>query len=233
MQMIESVQKKWFLILSLILFFTPALEAQIIKGKKNRAKAEQAIMALKDGALVLRLKTKRNKIEKIQELLTKPDLNGNERKKLEKELETTIKERDEYNTATVAAFNNHYTFSAIYFMPDTSSVTLKKGQKSGIFYNDKLEIDPNVTITQDSFFIVYKGVLDTSTRTGMEALIIMDRRFDIVPSPFPYYVRVNNFWLVLGRIFSPKKAIKRDANAVVKQLDRKLQEYYKETLARR
>ncbi len=223
----RSTSKKWFLLLPIILIFSSLAEAQVIKGKTNRVVAEQAILLLKDGALVVRLKSKRNKITKLEELLSNPEVNESDKKKLEKDLKNTIEERDNFNSALFTAFNEYYTFSAFYFMYDTASVALKNGEKSGFLLDNNLKVDPEITITQDSFFVIYKGTLDATNRTGLEALIIMDSRFNIVPSPFPYYTRVNNFWLVLGRFFSPKKAVKRDATKIVQELDGKLKEYYK------
>ena len=71
----RSTSKKWFLLLPIILIFSSLAEAQVIKGKTNRVVAEQAILLLKDGALVVRLKSKRNKITKLEELLSNPEVN--------------------------------------------------------------------------------------------------------------------------------------------------------------
>lgn len=227
--MIGNVQKKWFLLIPVLLVFSAPGTAQIIKGKTNKSIAEQAIVDLRDGALVLRLTTYHNKITKLEELLAKPDMNEKDRKRLEKDLETTIRERDQYNTELVASFGTHYRFSAVYFMHDTSSVLLKSGKKSGFLLDQNLKIDPNITITQDSFFVIYSGTLEATNSSGMEALIIMDSRFEVLPSPFPYYVKTNNFWLVLGRIFSSKNSVKREAQKVVPELNRKLISFYKLT----
>ena len=228
--MFESIQKKWFVFVTILMLFSVAAGAQIIKGKTNKSIAEQAIIDLRDGALVLRLKSKHNKITKLEELLAKPDIDEKDRKKLEKELANTIRERDLFNTELVASFVAHYKFSAIYFMYDTSSVVLKNGGKSGFLLDQDLKVDPEITITQDSFFVIYSGTLDVTDRTGLEALIILDCRFEIIPSPFPYYVKVNNFWSTLGRFFSPDKAIKKDAQKIVPELENNLREYYKFTV---
>ena len=228
--MIGRPQKNYFSILIILLFFAPTMEAQIIKGKSNKLRAKQAIIALHEGALVVRLKTKRNKIEKLQESLASDQLSEKDRKRLTKELQSTIEENEKYNTELIAAFNNNYKFSAVYFMYDTSSVTLKIGGKSGFLLNKELKVDPQITITQDSFFVVYNGELDATNSPGIEALIVMDSRFEVLPSPFPYYVKSNSFWLMLGRIFSSKNAVKRDVTKVVTELDHELNFFYKQHL---
>jgi len=223
--MTGSVQKKWFPILFIILLFPLLTQAQVIKGKKNQAIARQAINDLQNnGALVLRLKTKRNKIEKLNELLARPDLEEKDKKKLMKELKTTIEERDKYNYEITKAFNTYYKFSAFYFMHDTSSVALKNGEKSGFLLDKDLNIDPNITITQDSFFVAYTGSLNAS---NMEALIIMNSRFEVLPSPFPYYIRVNLFGRVLVKIFAPKKVVRKDMKKIVTRLEKNLNNFYK------
>ncbi len=230
--MIENAQKIRLSFLSIILIFSSLAEAQIIPGKTNRAIAEQAIIDLHEGALVVRLKSKRNKIAKLEESLASPALTDSDKKKLTKELASTIEERDKYNFELAESFDANYKFSAVYFMYDTASIALKNGEKSGFLLNKKLEVDPDITITQDSFFVIYSGTLDATNTTGLEALIIMDRRFDVLPSPFPYYIRVNDLWRVFGLIFSPKKVIKRDAKKVVSKLEFNLNAFYKRTIAK-
>jgi hypothetical protein len=231
--MFESSQKKWFFVLSILVFFSFSSEAQIVKGKANRTKAEKSIVTLKGGALVVRLKTKRNKIEKLKEAIASPNLNNKDKNRLQKELESTIAERDKYNTELVASFDVYYSFSAVYFMYDTSSVALKNGTKSGFLLNKNLEVDSKISITQDSFFVAYTGTLDATDKTGLEALILMDDRFEVLPSPFPYYIRANHFGRVLELIFSPKNTIKRDTKKIVTRLDSNLNEFYKQTIAKR
>jgi hypothetical protein len=224
--MIVNVQKKWFFFFFIIIIFPSSIEAQVIKGKQNRLRSEQAIVDLREGALVVRLKSKRNKIEKLEEAIANPELDEKERNRLKKELDETTMEKEEYNAGLSDAFVNYYTFSAIYFMYDTSSVALKNGVKSGFLLDKDLKVDPNITIGEDSIFVIYNGELDATNSSGMEALIIMDGNFNILQSPFPYYIRSNNFWWTLGRFFSPKQAIKRDSKKIVTKLDYNLNEYY-------
>jgi hypothetical protein len=230
--MIENAQRTWFSLLSVLLIFSPLADAQIISGKTNRAIAEQAIIDLHDGALVVRLKTKRNKIAKLEESLASPAFTASDKKRLQKELESTIEEKDKYNFELAESFNATYKFSAVYFMYDTSSVALKNGAKSGFLLDKNLEVDPTITITQDSFFVIYPGTLDATNTSGLEALIIMDSQFEVLPSPFPYNIRVNHFGRLFGLIFSPKRVIKRDAKKVVSKLDFNLNEFYKRTVAK-
>ena len=230
--MISGVQKNWFFFFIIAIFFTSSAEAQLIPGKSNRERSEEAIMDLHDGALVVRLKSKRNKIEKLEASIASPALSEKDRKKLQKELETTIAENNEFNAELANAFAEFYTFSAVYFMYDTSSVALKNGEKSNLFLDKNLNPDPNITMTESSFFVVYNGILDAQDNTGMEALIIMDSQLEKLTSPFPYYIRVNNFWRTIERFFAPKNAIKRDSRKIVSKLDYNLNNYYKKVKAK-
>ena len=230
--MIVNVQKKWFFFLFITIISSASIKAQVIKSKDNNLRAQQAIMDLKDGALVVRLKSKRNKIEKLQEAIASPNLPEKEKKRLQKDLDNTIQENEEYNSSIVSAFDQYFKFSPVYYIYDTSAVDLKAGKKSGYFLDTNLKKDPNITFTQDSFFIIYNGELSATNNSGMEALIIIDSQNQPLPSPFPYYIKTNNFWYTLGRFFSPKKAIKRDSKKVVSKLDYNINEYYKKTVAK-
>ena len=95
-----------------------------------------------------------------------------------------------------------------------------------VLLDKDLNIDRDITITQDSIFVAFTGPLDATNSTGMEALIIMNKQFEVLPSPFPYYVRVNHFGRVLGKIFAPKKSVKRDTKKIVTRLEKYLINFY-------
>lgn len=215
-----------------LIFLTIALsgfahtDAQIIRDKSDVSIAEEAIVDLHNGALVVRLKTYNNKTTRLKELIANPEVKDKDREKLEKDLVTTIAERDSYNNDLVAAFKDNYKFSTVYFMYDTSSVALKNGERKGFLLDENLRVDPTISISEDSIFMMYTGTLDPAEYSGMEALIITDSRFEVLPAPFPFYIRVNSFGLVLSRIFSPKQSVKRDTQKMISKLEHKLTEFY-------
>ncbi len=228
--MFKTLPKFHSTLLVIILFTYTQVNAQIILNRSDVSIAEEAIVDLHNGALVLRLKSYNNKITRLKELIANPDVKDKDREKLEKELETTISERDSYNNDLVAAFNDNYKFSPVYFMYDTSSVALKNGARKGFLLDENLRVDPTISISEDSVFMAYIGTLDPADYSGVEALIITDSQFEVLPAPFPFYIRVNSLGLVLGKIFSPKQSVKRDTQKMVSKLEHKLSEFYARVL---
>ena len=211
-----------------ILLNLPAI-AQQSERKQATLIANKAIKDLKDGALVVRLKSKSNKISKLEELIASPDVKESSKNKLRKELKTTIEERNKYNVELVKAMSELYTFSKVYYMYDTHSKALKNGTRSGIFLNENLEEDPKITLRGEHFFVLKTGTTDSESTTGLEALIIMDNQLVDLKRPFPYYVRINSIGRLFVRIFNPKKLVQKDAKEIVGKLEAQLNKFYEET----
>ena len=217
--MIKKVQLKIVLFTIMGVFFTFSAFAQSIPKKERRAIARQAIQNLKGGTLVLRLKSKHNKITKLEELLAAPDIKESVKIKLSKNLETTIDERNQFNLSLTNAFEEYFSFSNIYYMYDTSSIALKNGQRSGFFLNKNLELDPSIEIPEGEFFVIKIGTTDASTTTGVEAMVIMDKNLKDMMPPFPYYVRINSISRLFTRIFNHKNLVRKDSEKIVQKLE--------------
>lgn len=221
---INSLQKIAYLFF-LGLFFSTNMIAQELSRKERVVLAEQSIKDLKDGTLVLRLKSKRNKIEKLEELLAKSDIKESVRSSLNDELKKTIDQRNRYNISLINAFEENYSFSNIYYMYDTASVSLRNGTRSGIFLDKSLELDSAIEIPEGAFFVAKTGTTNSTSTTGVEALVIMDDQLKDMQRPFPYYVRLNSIGRLFTRIFNHKNLVKKDSKAVVEKLNRNLNKY--------
>jgi len=204
---------------------TQAQDAPRPRSERKKA-AREAINNLHGGTLIIRLKSKRNKIDKLEELLAAPDIDEKLRARLSKKLKNTIEERNKYNLTLTNAFEEYYSFSKVYYMYDTASVSLKNGIRKGIFLDKGLELDANIEIPEGSFYIVRTGTTNASSTTGIQALVVMDNQFKDFERPFPYYVRVNSISRLFTRIFNHKKLVKKDAKEVVLRLGRNFQFYY-------
>lgn len=226
------MHKKVQLIITFLLisgvFFTATLVAQDLPAKDRKVIAVQAIKELKDGTMILRLKSKNNKITKLNELLAAPTLNDVNRLKITEELEETIAERDNYNQTLIDAFDKYYSFSKLYLMYDTASISLKNGVRSGIFLDKSLNPDPTIEIPEGPFYLVRTGTTDSSSTTGVAAIVIMDRHLKDMLRPFPYYVRTNDLGRIFTRIFNHNKLVKRDASKVVQKLEKNLRKFFTE-----
>lgn len=223
--MSEKVQIYWCFFMLVLGLLPVETQAQQLSRLERKQIAERAINDLKGGVLILRLKSKRNKITKLEELIASPKVKEVDKKKLRKELERTIDNQNRENLTLTEAFEKYYTFSDIYYMYDTASVSLKNGVKSGIFLNKNLELDESISIPKGEFFIIRTGTTDSGSTTGVDAMVIMDSKLKDMNRPFPYYVRVNSIGRLFVRIFNHKKLIKKDSRDVVKKLDANLHRY--------
>lgn len=211
--------------ITLLVICYAVANSQLITKKENLIIAEKAIKDLKGGTLVFRMKSKNNKITKLQELIDSPDISASTRNTLIQELDYTIYERDYFNTALTYAFEKYYNFSNIYFMYDTASILLKDGQRSGIFLNKDLQADPTIEIPEGEFFVIKVGNTDSSSTTGIEALVVMDRNLTDLKSPFPYYVRINSIGRLFRRIFNHNNLVRKDSREIIMQLEKNFQRF--------
>ena len=173
------------------------------KVKKRHSK--QQIQELKDGVLLVRLKTSQPKIDALKRF-------GYEYKAMK-----VAKYQKEQNQAIVDAFKQNYSFSSVYFFYSYNTDKVKKGALKNIFLNDSLTLDSTIQIDtskciytaelahrqQDTFKLldnyhtgvegdfyetndeVYYGGSDIS----FQAIIIKDQKFNQLTRPFPYYSR--------------------------------------------
>ena len=134
-------------------------------------------------------------------------------------LDGTIKTRDDFNKAIADIFMDSFSFCSVYLMHDTSTNSLKKGIKSGIFLDSNQVVDPSIKLIESTIFIInYKK---KSSEFPFDVLR-MQKLKERLDDPFPYYMQLRESWL--NQINSP-----RAAQAVV-QLDRKLSGFYSRAL---
>ncbi len=216
-----------------IFLFLGLLSGSTVTAQSSaKQRSMEAIQALREGAIVVRLPSKRNKLKALNEALAKDNLDAKTRARYEAEIEKTIEKRDRYNRELVNAMEELYDFSALYFVYDTAVVQLKSGVKEGIFVNENLESDPQIRLEEKTFFVLRMGTTKKGSTTGLEALVVADSALDDLTAPFPYYVRTNHWARVFLRIFSPKKVIKKDARRVVGKLNKNLHGYHERVLQR-
>ncbi len=208
------------LLIALIsLNFLWAQREDIVLQKERKEFAYQSIKELKEGALVVRLKTNHRKIQLLENTLKSSSLKKNQRKRHQAMLDGTIKTRDDFNKAIADIFMDSFSFCSVYLMHDTSTNSLKKGIKSGIFLDSNQVVDPSIKLIESTIFIInYKK---KSSEFPFDVLR-MQKLKERLDDPFPYYMQLRESWL--NQINSP-----RAAQAVV-QLDRKLSGFYSRAL---
>ena len=193
-------------------------------GHTNRWKqAAAAIQDLKDGVLVVRLRSDQRKIEALQGQLATPNLKEKYRTRLKKMLDDTRRENETENKSLVAAFREHFDFTDVLFMYDTATYLLKNGQKEGFFLNDSLQVDPHLSLQGRTFRLVRFG-----SKSGMKqrkSLIGMDLNFRDLPAPFPTSGNVS-FWEGIVLIFKKDKNWKSDYHFHVSRFNDQLHKFY-------
>jgi len=220
----------------LILLFSTIGFAQG-KTKKNNARkqavkmSKQQINQMKNGALLVRLKTKKKSIEALRK-------SGRNSKadKLEKK-------QAKYNMGIVNGFKTDFDFCPTYFFySDYSQAVYNKQFDNVEFLNDSLQYDSTITFNNTSFLTAEFGIIEQDTahyfdeyyyvpgqKNGQEkrksyngatnmsfgALIIKSDQFIQLKKPFPYYSRT---------LYSIP--IRRSPKLVIKTMNSKLQTFH-------
>jgi len=152
------------------------------------------INQLKAGALVVRLKTN-------QKLITALRKQGNEALALQKEMEQFAIDQN-----TMYAYKKSFNFCKVYFIYSNSSDTLLNGARSGIFLDDNLNVDPNISMQEKYYMIAERDyaynssigfVKEDSARVVIEsgnpvkemAIVVKNKYGHQLKGPFPYFVK--------------------------------------------
>lgn len=186
--------------------------------------AIQQIHQLKEGTLILRLKSNAKKINELEQILAKETLKSKERKRFQKQLDKTVTSTNFINKELVRSFREHYDFSNYLIMYDTSMAKLEN-QKSGFFLTDSLEVDPKLTLPDTNYFLIAVGTRNRGKGRGIEALLIMDKQSKVLVQPFPYGLQITTLLRKLFALFEGANYLK-ELGPVVEKLNFKLNRFY-------
>jgi hypothetical protein len=219
-----NVDKLWIVwILLAVLQSSGPLSAQDVLLREKQAIA--AISDLHLGTLVVRLPSQRAKLEAMQAVMNTPTTSGPARRRLEAQILQIEAENRNYCLAVMAAFQAQYNFSKVLFIFDYDTEALQNGQHSGIFLNRSLEVSPGIALLDTtSWYFLRFG---TTGESGVDAMIISDKRLRDLEKPFPFYQRLNDFTSFLnGLLFfvNPNRQ-EEDLLRVVEKLNKKLHRY--------
>jgi len=139
-----------------------------------RENAAANIRMLKQGALLVRLKTSENY---MNVLLRRNDKEGAERVRQQQETE---------NKAIAKAFHDNFTFCKVYFFYSNKSDEIRNGNFKGNLYNDELQ--PDSTFSGNNYLV---GEFGTTQLTNIEGFIIEDHEYKQMQEPFPFLTRKN------------------------------------------
>lgn len=152
---------------------------------RDEKQAMALIKGLKSGTLIVQIPCEKQKLHVMKNL-------ANKEKDPEKkaELQQNYEDQKDYlkmiQSAMIQAANHQYLFSNYYFLPDTSVVAFKKGERDNIFINDEFEYIPKVNIDDNSTILFLRG------ERQYDYLYVYKPDATYPPEPFPYYSSVKN-----------------------------------------
>ncbi|MCB0522639.1 MAG: hypothetical protein H6577_10960 [Lewinellaceae bacterium] len=161
------------------------------------ARADSAILAIKNGALILRLTSGTKKIEELNRLANTAGISTSRQKRLRKMAQSSQEETDRINRLLVEEFSSQFDFSKVLFMYDTAVQHLKNGVSTGIFLDKNLQPDPAATLGGASYCIAYFG-REPNNLAGskVEGVLTMNSDFKLLENPFPYFVSQIKYFLL-------------------------------------
>jgi hypothetical protein len=191
-------------------------QAYIKKVNKEKQAANQ-IKNLKNGVLLVRLRTQENAIKSLEKANNKAGADKIRSQQLQ------------VNKLLTNAFQKNFTFCPVYFFYSWDTETVKNGTTSGVFLDSNLNLDSNLKLPEKPFFIAEITNVEPerqdpnnqnsgyNSEAAFPALVMRDSTFTQLAAPFPFFVKVR-------QSFPPRK---RTESELVTMLDQKLQKYYK------
>ena len=158
-------------------------------------KIEKKPVLTSETALLVRVPVFGKKINYLTQTLAKSNLNAKTRASLEKQLATTITENDAYYDILTDGFKTSFTFSDVFFVPDSLFKEFNAGRRD-VFLNENNEIDPNIKGPKDDYLLMIQG-------NSIEQLLLVDKDSHQLEKPFPY--KRNTFLPAFKKIFEREK----------------------------
>ncbi len=192
--------------------------------KDTLADGKQAVADLKEGALIVRLKSKSKKIDALEKLFQDGAIS---KASYEAGVQRVIKERTRENKKIAEAFLNYYDFSAVYIIYDSSSTLVAKGTTKDIFLNENLELDPTIQLKETPVVFTRIGRTDLSDTSGMIGMIFQNQQFEDLTRPFPYFLRLYPLGnTILGALENDTSVSAKRMKKLVAKWNEKLKKIY-------
>ena len=175
---------------------------------------DSAIHQLKEGYLIVRLPSFKNKIDTLQNLIERT-AEGPYKKRLSTLLIEAIEERDSTRVDYMSAFRDYYNFSKVAFVNDHE---FRDPERASYYSVDGSKMNMNDFRNSPIFYLFFERTDDSK----VDAVVIYDNELRKIPKPFP-----NNFTQGgLSFLFISLEG-KSFANWRVKKMNKKLRKFYK------
>lgn len=215
----------------LLLMICTACEMAFAQAPADPA---QSIRELKDGVLVVRLRTQSNKIASLKEYIAKEPAGSPVASRLAAQLKETEEEVATENRLLVMAFREMYQFSEVLFVADTLAPRLKEQDPGEIFLDANLLPDPSLSTGQRPFLVAGMGTASYSDAAAGndESLVLYDRNFNRMEKPFPSFSSVTAISLLFKRITRSEEEVQVfHYRKMVSRLDRRLSQYHQNVVS--
>lgn len=176
-----------------MIFLLPAfLLSLALSGQSDQEKAKEQLQQLKNGVLLVRLKTNANSIEAYEQA------------GLEKEAEAARQKQYQENKEIILSFSQTFDFAPVYFFYSDASDAIRKGQFEGQVFDSKLK---PVEIEKLEARPVFTGEFSQTPNTGIKGFVLMNQDMIPLKSPFPFYQRQYVFFSLIT--LSKAKVVER------------------------
>ena len=198
-------------------FFVLSLSPlHIVKGQ-NSEKVDP-IFDLHEGTLIVRFPSYRTKIDTLESLI-KRSTNPQNKERLQKLLTETIDDRDTLFEHYKKAFKENYNFSKTAYIWDYEAKDLNTAH----YFNMDSE---QIQLSDLGELPLYYLFFERTEESKIEAMVIYNRKLNIVPRPFP-----NNFAQGGLNLFIVKIAEKKFPAWRVGKMNKRFWKYYHERRA--
>ena len=191
--------------------------------KNKQLHAQDEIVKLKEGALIVLLAKKTKSIEAYRS------------KGFEAQARKIESEQHYINSMLYKAFQKSYTFSKVYFAWAEDLEKIKNGERSSVFLDSNLNIIPGAPMNEDYFLIAEYGDL-YSTSVGFADTATMQKQYEKGEVMRKNTIVVKNVYrLQLKRPFPYYQTSHKPKNLhwKIRKWNKRLEEYHKKVMAMR
>lgn len=198
-------------------------------SERRTTMAEQAIKDLKNGVLVVRLKTGDKKLEALRRVAKSPNVSNSDKARFQQKVKDHQEKVRLENEWLVSSLKKNYSFSEMLFMLDTSAHELKMGKQNGVFLDENLQPNPNISLSNKPYLVLYHGQTISRVKSSSEGLVILDAGLQELVDPFPFFIGITTIKRALGKFFN-KKGEDEFFDEMVEKLQKRLDDYHEEVI---
>jgi len=183
----------------------------------------QQIKDLKNGVLIVRMTTNDKAVKKLENILNNPNTSEASKKRIrEKTLPKMQSTSQGLNDKIRQAFVENYTFSEVYFMPDTCTNSLQKDYTLSCLTDVEGKSVSGNVLTDKGVFLADYSELENDKTSRIKGLMISNKNSVRLVPPFPYFQRAGGVFANL----SSNNLTPEFARKMVRRWNEKLHKYF-------